>query len=66
MPLTIVANIHAKAGREELVRAELEKLVVPTRKEAGCLQYDLHQTFPRQVTSCSTKTGRAANSGSLT
>lgn len=43
MPLTIVANIHAKPGCEELVRTELEKLVAPTRAEAGCLQYDLHQ-----------------------
>ncbi len=41
--LTIVANIHANPGKEDLVRAELEKLVVPTRAEAGCVQYDLHQ-----------------------
>lgn len=43
MPLTIVANIHAKPGHEALVREELEKLVAPTRAEDGCLQYDLHQ-----------------------
>lgn len=43
MTLTIVANIHAVPGREDLVRAELEKLVEPTRKEQGCLQYDLHR-----------------------
>jgi quinol monooxygenase YgiN len=42
MPLTIVANIRAVAGKESLVRAELEKLVQPTREEAGCIQYDLH------------------------
>jgi quinol monooxygenase YgiN len=42
MPLTIVANIRAKAGKEGFVRAELEKLVEPTRREAGCIQYDLH------------------------
>ncbi|RMF02307.1 MAG: antibiotic biosynthesis monooxygenase [Alphaproteobacteria bacterium] len=41
--LTIVAHIHAKADRVDLVRSELEKLVDVTRAEAGCLQYDLHQ-----------------------
>ena len=43
MPLTIVANIRARSGQEDLVRAELEKLVQPTRQEPGCIQYDLHQ-----------------------
>ena len=43
MPLTIVAHIHALPDRAEHVRAELEKLVAPTRAEAGCLQYDLHR-----------------------
>lgn len=43
MTLTIVANIHAKPGREALVRQELEKLVEPTRAESGCIQYDLHR-----------------------
>ena len=43
MPLTIVAHIHAVPGKEELVQSELEKLVPITRKEAGCLQYDLHR-----------------------
>ncbi|MEM7525878.1 MAG: putative quinol monooxygenase [Pseudomonadota bacterium] len=42
MPLTIVANIYAAPGKEDLVRAELLKLVDITRSEAGCLQYDLH------------------------
>ena len=42
MPLTILAQITAAEGKEDLVRAELEKLVAPTRAEQGCLQYDLH------------------------
>ena len=42
MPLTILAQITAAEGKEEFVRAELEKLIPPTRAEAGCLQYDLH------------------------
>ena len=41
--LTIVANIHAKADKVELVRAELLKLIDITRGEEGCIQYDLHQ-----------------------
>ncbi|MEL6218172.1 MAG: putative quinol monooxygenase [Pseudomonadota bacterium] len=43
MPLTIVAHIKAAAGKEDLVHAELMKLIVPTRAEAGCIQYDLHR-----------------------
>ena len=41
--LTIVANIYAKADKIDLVKAELEKLIEPTRAEAGCINYDLHQ-----------------------
>ncbi len=41
--LTIVANIHAHPDKIDLVKGELEKLVSPTRAEAGCLQYDLHR-----------------------
>lgn len=43
MPLTIVANIHAKAGQEQLIASELSRLVEPTRNEEGCIQYDLHR-----------------------
>ena len=43
MVLTIVAQITAKEGQQDLVRSELEKLIEITRGEAGCLQYDLHQ-----------------------
>jgi quinol monooxygenase YgiN len=42
MPLTIVAQITAVPGKEDLVRSELEKLVPITRAEGGCIQYDLH------------------------
>ena len=41
--LTIVANIHAKADRTELVKSALLKLIPTTRAEPGCIQYDLHQ-----------------------
>jgi quinol monooxygenase YgiN len=41
--LTIVANIHARSDKVDLVTSELEKLIDITRNEEGCLQYDLHQ-----------------------
>ena len=41
--LTIIANIHANPDQIDLVKAELEKLVAPTRAEKGCIQYDLHR-----------------------
>jgi quinol monooxygenase YgiN len=41
--LTIVANIHARSDKIDLVRSELEKLIEITRAEDGCIQYDLHQ-----------------------
>ena len=42
-PLTIIARIEAKKNKVDLVKSELLKLIEPTRKEQGCLQYDLHQ-----------------------
>lgn len=42
MSLTILARISAADGKDALLRAELEKLVAPTRAEEGCLRYDLH------------------------
>jgi quinol monooxygenase YgiN len=41
--LTIVARIEAKPDKIELVKSELLKLIPPTLKETGCIQYDLHQ-----------------------
>ena len=40
--LTVVAEMKAKPGKEEALRHALLALVEPTRKEAGCVQYDLH------------------------
>lgn len=42
-PLTIVAHIKAKKDKIELVKTALLKLIEPTLKETGCIQYDLHQ-----------------------
>ena len=41
--LTIIASILAKKSQKELVKSEVLKLVEPTRKEKGCINYDLHQ-----------------------
>ena len=40
--LTCVVTLRAKEGQHLLLEAELRALVSPTRKEEGCLQYDLH------------------------
>jgi len=41
--LTLVVALRAKEGQHLLLEAELRALVGPTRKEEGCLQYDLHR-----------------------
>jgi len=41
--VTVVAKVVAKKGSVESVRSELLKLIVPTRKENGCIEYNLHQ-----------------------
>lgn len=41
--LTVMAKILAKEGERELVKTELLKLIDITRKEEGCISYDLHQ-----------------------
>jgi quinol monooxygenase YgiN len=40
--LTIVAIIRARAGREAEVGRRLRGLVEPSRRDPGCLNYDLH------------------------
>jgi quinol monooxygenase YgiN len=41
--ITVVAKVVAKKVAAEAVKAELLKLIVPTRKESGCIEYRLHQ-----------------------
>lgn len=41
--LTIVANFRAQPETVDLVRTELGKLLPVSRKENGCIQYDLHE-----------------------
>ena len=40
--LTVIAIFHARPGKEAELRAALLGLLAPTRKETGCINYDLH------------------------
>ena len=40
--LIVVAEVGAKAGKEDELRRALLALIEPTRREEGCVQYDLH------------------------
>ena len=42
--ITVLAKIKAKNGMAETVRQQALALVNPTRSEAGCISYDLHQS----------------------
>ncbi len=41
--VTLIVILRAKEGQETLVEAELRALVGPTRREEGCLQYELYR-----------------------
>jgi len=40
--LTCIAKITAQADHKSTVKQELQKLLAPTRKEVGCINYDMH------------------------
>ena len=40
--VTVVATFQAKPGKESELKKALISLVAPTRRETGCLNYDLH------------------------
>jgi quinol monooxygenase YgiN len=42
--VTLVVILRAKPSQETLLAAELRALVGPTRREEGCLTYDLHRS----------------------
>jgi quinol monooxygenase YgiN len=42
--LTVIAYMKAAPGKEAELKAALEALVEPTSKEAGYVNYDLHQS----------------------
>lgn len=41
--ITVVAKVLAKTDAVEAVKAELLKMIAPTRQEDGCIEYRLHQ-----------------------
>lgn len=43
MVLTVIAKIEARNDTLDNVRAWLSRLVEPTRKEKGCVEYTLYQ-----------------------
>ena len=43
--VTLVVILRAKEGQEGLLEAELRALIAPTRREDGCLTYDLHRAI---------------------
>ena len=43
--VTLVVILHAKPGQESFLEAELRALVAPTRREEGCVTYDLHRAL---------------------
>lgn len=42
--LTVVARLRAKPGLETQLRHQLQRLVTPTRAEAGCVTYELNES----------------------
>jgi quinol monooxygenase YgiN len=42
--VTLIVILRAREGQETLLEAELRALVSPSRKEEGCLRYDLHRS----------------------
>lgn len=39
--MTLIVQLRPRDGQETLLEAELRALVAPTRREDGCLTYDL-------------------------
>lgn len=43
--VTLTVLLRAKPGQEPLLEAELRALLAPTRREEGCLTYNLHRSL---------------------
>ena len=46
--LTIIAHIEAKEGKLDFLKKQVLALVEPTKKEQGCLRYELNQDCENQ------------------
>ncbi|HYS23384.1 MAG TPA: putative quinol monooxygenase [Candidatus Eisenbacteria bacterium] len=43
--VTLIVLLRAREGQETLLEAELRALVSPSRREEGCLTYNLHRSI---------------------
>ena len=43
--VTLLVQLRAKQGQRLALESEIRALIAPTRKEQGCLQYDLHRSL---------------------
>src|SRR5437016_13198764 len=43
--VTLIVILRAREGQETLLEAELRALIGPSRKEEGCLTYNLHRSI---------------------
>ena len=44
MSVFLTATVKSKTGQEDALKEALQQLVVGSRNEAACIQYDLHQS----------------------
>lgn len=42
--VTLAVILRPREGQEMMLEAELRALIAPTRKEDGCIRYDLHRS----------------------
>ncbi|MDT7951462.1 MAG: putative quinol monooxygenase [Acetobacteraceae bacterium] len=49
-PLTVVAKLTAKPGKEDELLPMLQALLAPTHAEPGCINYDLHRSHEQPGT----------------
>ncbi|TXF99045.1 antibiotic biosynthesis monooxygenase [Massilia arenae] len=42
--VTIIATLYAKAGQEDALAARMQEMTSETRKEAGCILYELQRS----------------------
>ena len=43
--VTLIVMLRAREGQETLLEAELRALVSPSRREEGCITYNLHRSI---------------------
>lgn len=41
--VTVIATLHARPGQEAALEARMRTMIEATRREAGCIRYDMHR-----------------------